>query len=103
MVRRALVMATDRASLASKVLNGFSVPSRGGMVPPGIPGHSSEIGISYEPAAAKAFLEQSSFRAGKGANPITLRTPADQKTEAEMLISQWEKAPDMKFVLETMD
>ena len=65
-VRRALVLGTDRETLASVVMKGFALPASGGLLPPGIPGHSSGIGLPFNPARARHLLGQSGYSGGRG-------------------------------------
>jgi len=43
-VRRAFSLATDKEGLADVAHRGFSFPATGGLVPPGVPGHSPDSG-----------------------------------------------------------
>jgi oligopeptide transport system substrate-binding protein len=65
-VRRAIALATDRDALISRVFMGFKSPASGGFVPPGIPGHSPDIALPYDPHYARKLLAEAGFRAGKG-------------------------------------
>jgi ABC-type oligopeptide transport system substrate-binding subunit/class 3 adenylate cyclase len=67
-VRRALVMATDRAALlaeASPWANVYSLPATGGLIPPGIPGHSPGISLEFNPREAKKLLADAGYPGGK--------------------------------------
>ncbi len=65
-VRRAFVMATDRRALAETAMRGYRSPATGGFVPPGMPGHSPEIGLDYDPDRARALLAQAGYPDGQG-------------------------------------
>jgi ABC-type oligopeptide transport system substrate-binding subunit len=65
-VRRALALATDRETLADVILRGYAFPAMGGLVPPGMPGHSPEIGLSYAPEAARSLLAEAGYPDGRG-------------------------------------
>ncbi len=54
-VRRAFALATDREHLANVVMQGLNPPARGGLVPPGMPAHSPDIGLPFDPAAARSL------------------------------------------------
>jgi ABC-type oligopeptide transport system substrate-binding subunit/class 3 adenylate cyclase len=54
--RRAFAMATNRERLASEVWGGLQQHATGGVVPPGVPGHSPGIGLPLDPAAARSLL-----------------------------------------------
>jgi ABC-type oligopeptide transport system substrate-binding subunit len=65
-VRRALALATDRETLADVILRGYAFPATGGLVPPGMPGHSPEIGLPYNPKAARRLLAEAGYPDGHG-------------------------------------
>jgi oligopeptide transport system substrate-binding protein len=65
LVRRALAMATDREATASVILSGFATPATGGLVPPGMAGHSPGIGLPFDPAQARHLLAQAGYPGGR--------------------------------------
>jgi ABC-type transport system substrate-binding protein len=65
-VRRAFTLATDREALADVILRGYAFPATGGLVPPGMPGHSPGIGLPYDPDAARRLLAEAGFPDGRG-------------------------------------
>jgi oligopeptide transport system substrate-binding protein len=65
-VRRALALATDRETLADVILRGYAFPATGGFVPPGMPGHSPEIGLPYDPENARSLLAEAGYPGGRG-------------------------------------
>lgn len=65
-VRRAFALATDRESLAHVALRGHAFPATGGLVPPGMPGHSPGIGLTYDPEAARHLLAEAGYPGGRG-------------------------------------
>ncbi len=65
-VRRAISLATDRDSIISQVFPGFRSPANGGFLPPGMPGHSPNIGLPYDPDRARFLLSEAGFPGGKG-------------------------------------
>jgi ABC-type oligopeptide transport system substrate-binding subunit/predicted Ser/Thr protein kinase/tetratricopeptide (TPR) repeat protein len=64
-VRRAFTLATDRERLANVLLRGYFSPATGGMVPPGMPGHSHGIGLPYEPEEARRLLAEAGYPEGR--------------------------------------
>jgi ABC-type oligopeptide transport system substrate-binding subunit/DNA-binding SARP family transcriptional activator len=65
-VRKALAFATDRETLADVILRGYAFPATGGLLPPGMPGHSPEIGLPYSPEAARTLLAEAGYPNGRG-------------------------------------
>ena len=41
-------------------------PATGGFIPPGMPGHSDDIGIAYDPDRARKLLGEAGFPEGRG-------------------------------------
>jgi ABC-type oligopeptide transport system substrate-binding subunit len=69
-VRRALVLAADRETLADVVLGGIEFPATGGFVPPGMPGHSPGIALPYDPELAQQLLAEAGYARGQGFPPV---------------------------------
>jgi hypothetical protein len=65
-VRRAFVTATDRATYADMILRGLFSPALGGLVPPGVPGHSPDIGLRLDPEEARRLLAEAGYPGGRG-------------------------------------
>ncbi len=65
-VRQALVHAVDREALVREASKGQYLPATGGFVPPGMPGHSPDIGLAYDPELARALLAQAGYAEGQG-------------------------------------
>ncbi len=64
-VRQAFVHTVDREYLANVVSRGYVDPATGGFVPPGTPGHSTGIGLSYDVERARGLLEDGRISRGK--------------------------------------
>ncbi len=69
-LRRAFVLATDREQLAREIKN--HVPATGGYIPPGLPGHSPDIGLPYNPKEARRILAAEGYPLGHGFLPVKL-------------------------------
>jgi ABC-type transport system substrate-binding protein len=65
-VRRAFALATDRGRLAEVVQTGLWFPATGGLVPPGMPGHSPGIALPYDPERARTLLAEAGYPDGRG-------------------------------------
>ena len=65
LVREALADAIDKRALVGDVF-GDLAQAADGMVPPGIPGHSSRIqGVGYDPGLARKLLAQAGYPSGR--------------------------------------
>jgi len=88
-VRRAFTMATDRETLADVVLRGYVSPATGGFLPPGMPGHSSGIGLPYRPERARRLLAEAGYPDGRGFPPVRTLAFQAARSRGEYLASQW--------------
>jgi ABC-type oligopeptide transport system substrate-binding subunit len=70
-VRQAFAHAVDRESLAQDAWQGQYLPATGGFVPPGMPGHSSGIGLAYDPSRARRLLTEAGYPGGRGFPEVT--------------------------------
>ncbi|MEM7333762.1 MAG: ABC transporter substrate-binding protein, partial [Chloroflexota bacterium] len=55
-IRQAFAMAIDKEALIQDCWSGMPKPARGGMLPPGMPGHSPEIGLRFAPDKAREMI-----------------------------------------------
>ncbi len=88
-VRRAFALATDREALAGVALRGYVSPATGGFLPPGMPGHSPEIGLPYDPERARRLLAEAGYVGGEGFPPVSTLAFGAARSRAEYLKSQW--------------
>jgi ABC-type oligopeptide transport system substrate-binding subunit/DNA-binding SARP family transcriptional activator len=93
-VRRAFALAIDKEKLAFVSLGGYVLPATGGLVPPGMPGHSAGIGLPYEPEEARRLLAQAGYPGGHGFPPVlALGASSGWKgVLREGLRTQWQQA-----------
>jgi oligopeptide transport system substrate-binding protein len=90
-VRRAFCLATDREALAHVTLRGYVFPATGGFVPPGLAGHSPEIGLPYDPVGARRLLAEADYAGGRGFPAVDCLgrdNPVDDLVR-EYLRAQW--------------
>ena len=80
-VRRAFVHAVDRAALVEEAFLGIHLPAIGGFIPPGMAGHSPDIGLAYDPDLARRLLGEAGYLDGKGFPDITWLQPIGSKDE----------------------
>lgn len=70
-VRQAFCQAINRNALNREVEQQGQLPATGGMIPPGIPGHSPAIGLRYEPTQARQLLAAAGYPNGQGFPALT--------------------------------
>ncbi|NJN15715.1 MAG: AAA family ATPase [Oscillochloris sp.] len=86
-LRRAFALAIDTEQLVQDVWQGVQLAARGGVVPPGMPGHSPEIGLRFDPAAARE-----AFAAAGGVNgTIVLGALPGMGATPQFLCDAWYK------------
>lgn len=88
-VRRAFAMATDKKQLATTVYGGYWFPALGGFVPPGVPGHSSSIGLLYDPEGARLLLAEAGYPGGCGFPVVEACARERIRHQTEFLHRQW--------------
>jgi ABC-type oligopeptide transport system substrate-binding subunit len=101
-VRRAFALATDRETLAGVILRGHVFPASGGLVPPGIPGHSAEIGLPYDPDRACQLLAEAGFPDGRGFPALEALTYS-VGDELDFLQAQWRENLSVEFIWEQVE
>jgi ABC-type transport system substrate-binding protein len=88
-VRLAFAAATDREALADVVLQGYVSPATGGLGPPGMPGHTPGIGLSYDPRRARRLLAEAGYPDGRGFPPVGVLAFRAVESRGDYLASQW--------------
>jgi ABC-type transport system substrate-binding protein len=71
-VRRAIAHAIDRDRLVDTTTRLLRPSMRGGLLPPGVPGHSVKVGAAYDPERARELLAEAGYENGRGLPPIRL-------------------------------
>lgn len=85
-VRIALGLSLDR----QRIFEQLGIPaSRGGLVPPGMPGHSPEIGHPFDMARARSLLEEAGYPGGLGFPAIKVLGRTSRWGLWDELTNQW--------------
>ena len=98
LVRRAFVAALDRNELVRQVAADIQLPATGGIVPPGMPGHSPDIGPSFDPAAARDLLRRAGV-ALPARRSITLGAVPGAEGIPSYLRTTWQRYLDLPIAV----
>jgi ABC-type oligopeptide transport system substrate-binding subunit len=90
-VRRAFAHAIDRELFADLEMEGYVFPADGGFVPPGMPGHSPDIGLAYDLGQARQLLADAGYAGGEGLPPLTFLTDESNEPPGRYLETQWRR------------
>jgi ABC-type oligopeptide transport system substrate-binding subunit len=88
-VRQALAHALNRDTMVGTALPGCYFPASGGFVPPGIPGHSSGIGLPHDPERARRLLAEAGYPGGEGFPAVRMLTYPRSGVQPTDLQAQW--------------
>jgi ABC-type oligopeptide transport system substrate-binding subunit/DNA-binding SARP family transcriptional activator len=90
-VRRALALTCDRERIAHAALKGLFTPADGGFVPPGMPGHSPDIALQFDPREARRLLAEAGYAGGDGFPVVTLLTDNLAGDVIEFMAAEWQQ------------
>lgn len=95
--RKALAHAIDREALAAALPSNL-VLATGGLVPPGLQGHTPDVAPRFDPDLAREHLARSGIREGVGVNGYHEWEPI-----LRAVLDSWEAVLGLGFPLETWD
>lgn len=90
-VRRAFALAVDRAAHANLELKGFAFPASGGLIPPGMPGHTPGLALPFDPAQARRLLAEAGFPEGHGLPALQMLAGEGNQSILTFLAAQWQQ------------
>jgi ABC-type oligopeptide transport system substrate-binding subunit/serine/threonine protein kinase len=102
-VRQAFALAIDRDALCNIILKGHAPPASGGLVPPGIPGHSAGIGLGYDPEQAKKLMAEAGYPGGSRFPAVDAMTWLQNEPDTSYLAAQWDKVLGIKISWELIE
>jgi oligopeptide transport system substrate-binding protein len=96
-VRQAFAHAIDKEKIANEVLQGISDPATGGFVPHGMPGHSPNIGLSFDPQLARKLLSEAGYSNVHDFPKISILVQGDpyQRARFEAVENELKKNADL--------
>jgi oligopeptide transport system substrate-binding protein len=80
-VRRALAHALDRGALFGDEPDYDPALEGSGLIPPGLPAHSHDIALPYDPPRARELLAEAGFPDGHGLRPLRLAFIAGRRQD----------------------
>jgi ABC-type oligopeptide transport system substrate-binding subunit/DNA-binding SARP family transcriptional activator len=90
-VRQAFVLALDREEVTKALWKDFYLPASGGLIPPGITGHSPYIALPFDPPRARDLLADSGYPEGRGFPVVEAWGWEWSAFMHECLAAQWQK------------
>jgi oligopeptide transport system substrate-binding protein len=91
-IRRAFIMAADKLSRGSAASGGAVIPAMGGLIPPGMPGHSPAIGLPYDPIGAQELMAQAGYPGGSGFPPVEIIIWSGAEPQMDGKMQSWREA-----------
>jgi oligopeptide transport system substrate-binding protein len=103
-MRQAMALSVDRAALADVTLRGMYAPGTGGLVPRGMPGHSPNVGLRYDPHWARQLLATAGHPDGAGLPSLgALTVPPVDPLITRYLQAQWQENLGIQVTWDVLD
>jgi len=88
LVRKAFAHAIDRETVRPERFGLLTAATRGGAIPPAMPGHSHRVALGFEPELARSLLDAAGYPKGKGLPQLTL-VSSHRDELPQRLADQW--------------
>jgi ABC-type oligopeptide transport system substrate-binding subunit/class 3 adenylate cyclase len=99
-VRKAFGLSFNRQEFSER----FGTPFyQGGLVPPGMPGHSPDIALPYDPDLARQLLSEAGYPGGAGFPAVKGIGPRGGALRFNELSRQWREALGVEVIVEEVD
>ena len=95
-VRQAFAQSIDRKELVNQVWSGLQNPALGGVVPPGMPGHSPEIGHRFCPEDSLALLNMHGQEVYYDISLVKMAPVQGLEKVAKFIKDSWERHLDIQ-------
>jgi oligopeptide transport system substrate-binding protein len=89
LVRKAFSHAVDREQLTRGSTRLSLAATKGGAIPPAMPGHSHRVGPEYDVELARRLLADAGYPDGRGLPKLTIILASRWSTEGERLAAHW--------------
>ena len=90
-VRKAFSAALDRERLVAASGSLQRAATRGGAIPPAMPGHSHRVGLDYDVERARRLLADAGYPEGRGLPELALGFPKSSVFDPDVLVEEWAK------------
>jgi oligopeptide transport system substrate-binding protein len=81
----------------------YIAPAFGGLAPPGLPGHSEDIGLPYAPDQARRLMAEAGYPNGQGFPPVEAWGVAAENSVTETVHDQWLEILGIECRMEQME
>jgi len=75
-LRQAINYGIDKPKMVKYMMNGVATAAEGGFIPKGLPGHGKSIGYQFNPAKARALIQE--YKKEKGNLPVVQLTTVQE-------------------------
>jgi ABC-type oligopeptide transport system substrate-binding subunit/class 3 adenylate cyclase/ABC-type dipeptide/oligopeptide/nickel transport system ATPase subunit len=87
--RRALAMSIDREAFARQIVGSSHDVATGGIIPPGIWGHSKDICLPFDPQQARALLDKNGYSREPDIRHLSVLYHPTRPEEMEFVVNNW--------------